>query len=155
MVAFLTFDPSLSPLSLRKNTLLSSTHASSSLISRWYPIQRKGFSDSLLSLSLPTLRPPPTPLTLPPSPLTLLALSLPLLSPSSHSPSLSCHSPRTLPPSPHTLLLSFPIKAPPPYMCTYHWSLRMSKQMAPVTELMLGCHILVTNFTCGSQKVSL
>ena len=29
----------------------------------------------------------------------------------------------------------------------HHWSLRMSRHMAPVTELMLGCHIFVTNFT--------
>jgi len=34
-------------------------------------------------------------------------------------------------------------------MQTHHWSLRMSKQMAPVTELMFGCHIFVTNFTYG------
>ena len=34
-------------------------------------------------------------------------------------------------------------------MQAHHWSLRMSKQMAPVTELMFGCHIFVTNFTCG------
>ena len=30
-----------------------------------------------------------------------------------------------------------------------HWSLRMSKQMAPVTEDMFGCHILVTKRTFG------
>lgn len=30
---------------------------------------------------------------------------------------------------------------------TYHWSFRMSKQIAPVTELMLGCQIFVMNRT--------
>jgi hypothetical protein len=29
----------------------------------------------------------------------------------------------------------------------YHWSLRMSRQMAPVCELMLGCQIFVMNLT--------
>ena len=51
-------------------------------------------------------------------------------------------------------LTLFPIKAPPSYMHTYHWSLRMSRQMAPVTELMFGCHILVTNFTCRWEDVT-
>lgn len=30
-----------------------------------------------------------------------------------------------------------------------HWSFRISKQIAPVTELILGCHILVINRTLG------
>ena len=34
----------------------------------------------------------------------------------------------------------------------HHWSLRMSRHMAPVTELMLGCHIFVTNFTCNHSR---
>jgi len=29
----------------------------------------------------------------------------------------------------------------------YHWSLRISRQIAPVTELMFGCQIRVTNCT--------
>ena len=37
---------------------------------------------------------------------------------------------------------------------TYHWSLRISRHMAPVTELMLGCQILVVNFTCKNSKQS-
>lgn len=32
---------------------------------------------------------------------------------------------------------------------THHWSLRMSRHIAPVTELMLGCQIFVINRTCG------
>ena len=33
---------------------------------------------------------------------------------------------------------------------SHHWSFSMSRQMAPVTELMLGCHIRVRNLTwCG------
>ena len=51
-------------------------------------------------------------------------------------------------------LTLFPIKAAPSYMHTYHWSWRMSRQMAPVTELMFGCHILVTNFTCRWEDVT-
>lgn len=34
---------------------------------------------------------------------------------------------------------------------TYHWSLKMSRQIAPVTELMLGCQILVMNLTCNTM----
>lgn len=30
---------------------------------------------------------------------------------------------------------------------TYHWSFKMSKQIAPVTELIFGCQIFVKNFT--------
>lgn len=30
-----------------------------------------------------------------------------------------------------------------------HWSLRMSRHIAPVTELMFGCHIFVKNRTFG------
>lgn len=35
---------------------------------------------------------------------------------------------------------------------THHWSLRMSKHIAPVTELMLGCQIFVINRTCVQIK---
>ena len=34
-------------------------------------------------------------------------------------------------------------------MAAAHWSFRMSRQMAPVTEETLGCHILVRNRTLG------
>lgn len=34
-----------------------------------------------------------------------------------------------------------------PHTFTYHWSLSISKHMAPVTELMLGCQIFVINRT--------
>ena len=34
-------------------------------------------------------------------------------------------------------------------MAAAHWSLRMSRHMAPVTLLMLGCQILVRNLTLG------
>lgn len=30
---------------------------------------------------------------------------------------------------------------------TYHWSFKMSKQIAPVTDEIFGCHILVMNRT--------
>ena len=36
-------------------------------------------------------------------------------------------------------------------MATYHWSFNMSKHIAPVTELILGCQIFVVNFTCIGQ----
>ena len=39
-------------------------------------------------------------------------------------------------------------------LVTYHWSLRMSRHIAPVTELILGCHILVANFTWPQEKRS-
>lgn len=32
---------------------------------------------------------------------------------------------------------------------THHWSLRMSRHIAPVTELILGCQIFVINRTWG------
>ena len=34
-------------------------------------------------------------------------------------------------------------------MAAAHWSFRMSRQMAPVTEETLGCQILVRNRTLG------
>uniref|UniRef100_A0A2M4D8K7 Putative secreted protein n=1 Tax=Anopheles darlingi TaxID=43151 RepID=A0A2M4D8K7_ANODA len=37
-------------------------------------------------------------------------------------------------------------------MAAAQLSFRMSKQMAPVTEEMLGCQILVMNFTLGGLK---
>ena len=33
-----------------------------------------------------------------------------------------------------------------------HSFLRMSRQIAPVTELMLGCHIFVSNFILGGTN---
>lgn len=32
-------------------------------------------------------------------------------------------------------------------LLTHHWSFKMSRHIAPVTELMLGCQILVMNRT--------
>jgi len=32
---------------------------------------------------------------------------------------------------------------------TYHWSFNISRQIAPVTELIFGCHIFVSKFTLG------
>ena len=37
-------------------------------------------------------------------------------------------------------------------MAAAHWSLRMSKQIAPVTLETLGCQILVMNLTLGGLK---
>ena len=37
-------------------------------------------------------------------------------------------------------------------MPSHHWSFSMSRQMAPVTELMLGCHIRVKNLTWWKIK---
>ena len=34
-------------------------------------------------------------------------------------------------------------------MAAAHWSLSMSKQIAPVTLETFGCHILVINLTCA------
>jgi hypothetical protein len=34
-----------------------------------------------------------------------------------------------------------------------HSFFKMSRQIAPVCELILGCHILVSNFICISQKL--
>ena len=40
-------------------------------------------------------------------------------------------------------------------MAAAHWSLRMSRQMAPVTELMFGCHILVMKRTLNEMRMKL
>ena len=47
-------------------------------------------------------------------------------------------------------LSSAVVKASP--LLTHHWSFRMSRQMAPVTELMLGCQIFVMNRTWQDDR---
>ena len=42
-------------------------------------------------------------------------------------------------------------KLPRKSSTTHHWSLRMSRHIAPVTELMLGCQIFVIKRTLGRQ----
>ena len=37
-------------------------------------------------------------------------------------------------------------------MAAAHWSLSMSKQIAPVTLETFGCHILVINLTCKNMR---
>jgi len=38
---------------------------------------------------------------------------------------------------------------------THHWSRNISRQMAPVTELIFGCHIFVMKFTCMGEDLDM